>query len=375
MMPDLNAKPTPGLPRLLRNLSRRSRRQTKPGSRPGSIVVDPQAPTPVITAIRFNTAELTEERDLQAGQLAKLLSDHHVTWINVDGLGDAATIRTIGQTFGIHQLVLEDIVNVHQRSKVEEFEQHLFIVARMVNVEEQLQSEQIGIILGPNYVLTFQERVGDCLDAVRRRLRKSLGRIRTGGADYLAYAILDAIIDGYFPVLDHYSERLDLLEEVLVASKPNQVVSEIHRLRRELYLLRRAMWPHREMVNSLLRDMQPWFADETKTHLRDCYDHTIQILDTIDTSREIASDVREFHFTQISLRQNEIMKVLTIVASVFIPLGFVTGIYGMNFDSRASAFNMPETQWKYGYPFALAVMATMACGMLYAFWKRGWLSD
>lgn len=359
---------------IVQRMGLRSRRQTEPGSRPGSIVVDPQAPKPVLTVIQYSRSDFTETKNFPLARIPDLLSTDLVTWINVDGLGDAETIRTIGQHFNIHRLVLEDIVNVHQRAKVEEFDEHLFIVARMASVDQQLQTEQISLILGDSFVVTFQEHEGDCLDAVRNRLRNQTGRIRVAGADYLAYAILDAVIDGYFPVLDHYSEQLDQLEEGLTTRRAGPVVTSVHRLRSDFCILRRAVRPHREMVNSLIRDMESRFDSETLTHLRDCYDHTIQILDTVDTAREIAADVRDFHFTQISIRQNEIMKVLTVVASIFIPLGFITGLYGMNFDSEASPYNMPELHWVYGYPMALCMMAVLVSGMLFAFWKHGWLN-
>lgn len=363
------------LPRLLESLNLHHHRRAKPGARPGTLVVDPQAPAPVITAIQYTVKDFSETREIALSELDTTLAREGVTWINVDGLGDAPTIRAIGETFQIHQLVLEDIVNVHQRAKVEEFDDHLFIVARMACVDSELKTEQISLIVGPDYVVTFQEQIGDCLDPVRRRLRKATGRIRSAGADYLAYAILDAVIDGYFPVIDHYAEQLDALEDQLTSSRPKHVLAAIHRLRSEFYILRRAMWPHREMVNSLIRDMESRFESETVRHLRDCYDHTVQIMDTVDTSREIASDVRDFHYTQISIRQNEIMKVLTIVASIFIPLSFVTGLYGMNFDFEASPYNMPELHWAYGYPVALGVMTTMVVVMLFVFWRRGWLDN
>ena len=346
----------------------RSRRRTEPGTRPGAIVADPEAPPPRISVIQYDQNDHVVHEEIPAKDLSSLVDSGKVTWVNVDGLGDANVIRTIGQSFGIHNLVLEDIVNVHQRAKVEEFEDHLFVVARMVHLKDHLHTEQISLIIGPDYVITFQEHPGDCLDPLRRRIRKSVGRIRSAGADYLGYAILDAVIDGYFPILDRYSEQLDALELRLTTHQPKHVLSAIHRLRSEVFLLRRAIWPHREMVNSLLRDMQDRFDKETLHYLRDCYDHTVQIIDIVESSREIASDIRDYHFSQIGLRQNEIMKVLTVISSVFIPLAFVAGLYGMNFD------NMPELHWVYGYPFALAVMGTIGLGMLIFFWRRGWLT-
>lgn len=356
----------------LASLRGRSHRRTKPGARPGVVVADPESPKPIINVIQYDARTFSEENEVSVGDVAASADLEMVTWVNVNGLGDAATIESIGKHFGLHGLVLEDIVNVHQRAKVEEFDDHLFIVARMVSLDGHLRTEQISMILGADFVLTFQEHVGDCLDPVRRRLRKAAGRMRSVGADYLAYAILDAIVDGYFPVLDQFGEQLDRMEERLDTQKSRHVVARIHRLRSELYVLRKAIWPHREMFNALLRDVETRFEKETRVYLRDCYDHTIQIIDVVETSREIASDIRDFHFTQVSMKQNEIMKVLTIVSSVFIPLSFVAGLYGMNFDSEVSEFNMPELHWVYGYPMALGAMATIALGMLFFFWRLGW---
>lgn len=326
-----------------------------------------------MSVMQYSESDIEERSISSVEEIECSENADSVTWVNVCGLGDAATIEAIGARFGLHRLVQEDIVNVHQRAKVEEFDDHLFIVARMVSVEHHLKSEQISLILGKNFVITFQEYVGDCLDPVRKRLRKPAGRIRSAGADYLAYAILDAVIDGYFPVLDHYGEQLDKVEDGLVTQRSKHVVAKIHSLRSEFYVLRKAISPHREMFNSLLRDVETRFDKETRMYLRDCYDHTIQIIDVVETSREIASDIRDFHFTQVSMKQNEIMKVLTIVSSLFIPLSFVAGLYGMNFDTGASEYNMPELHWVYGYPMALSVMGAIASGMLFFFWRRGWL--
>lgn len=358
---------------ILENLRAGGQRRTEPGARPGVVVADPEAPKPLINVIRYDKDQITEANEVPFEDIEAVTDSETVTWVNINGLGDAATIESIGEKFGLHGLVQEDIVNVHQRAKVEEFDDHLFIVARMVSFEGSLKTEQISIILGSNFVLTFQERVGDCLNPVRKRIRKGNGRIRTVGADYLAYAILDAIVDGYFPVLDQYAEELDKIENRLATLRTSHVVARIHRLRSEFYMLRKAIAPHREMLNALLRDVETHFDKETQVYLRDCYDHMIQVIDIVDSSREIASDIRDFHFTQISMKQNEIMKVLTIVSSVFIPLGFVAGLYGMNFDSEVSVFNMPELHWPFGYPMALTVMASIACGMLFFFWRLGWL--
>ena len=362
------------VPKFFSSMHLRSRRHAKPGSHPGAIVVDPDAPTPQITVIQYNRQSYSKIDDLDPRELVQQLKPDTITWVNVDGLGSADIIRQIGNAFSIHSLALEDIVNVHQRAKVEQYDDHLFIVARMLTVDDgHLGTEQVSLVMGKNYVVTFQETPGDCLDGVRKRLQKSTGRVRSAGADYLAYAILDAIVDGYFPVLDEYSEQLDILEEQLTTHKAHHLVSAIHKVRSDYYMIRKAIWPHREMLNTLIRDMNTWFDKETHTYLRDCYDHIVQIVEIVETSREIASDIRDFHFTQISIRQNEIMKVLTVISSVFIPLSFVTGLYGMNFDVQASPYNMPELHWAYGYPAALCAMGTIALAMLIFFWKLGWL--
>lgn len=361
------------LPALTRMLHLRSRRRAKPGARPGTISVDPESPVPRISVMQYGADSCNELNDVTVDKVSDLLNKYSVTWVNVDGLGDENIIQALGDIFGIHGLALEDIVNVHQRAKVEDFEDQLFIVARMVSIERSLQAEQISLIVGRNFVVTFQERQGDCLDAVRSRIRKAVGRIRHLQADFLAYAILDAIVDGYFPVLDTYGQQLDELEERLSSQHARHTITKVHRLRSEFYMLRKSIWPHREMFNSLIRDFESRFSDDTRLHLRDCYDHTIQIIDITDACREIASDLRDFHFTQINIRQNEIMKVLTIVATIFMPLSFVAGVYGMNFDPNISPYNMPELKWGWGYPMALGIMASMAVGMLLFFWRRGWL--
>lgn len=345
----------------------RKKHRAAPGAQPGVVRPAPDALPPSIDIIQFNADEHIRHMDVPVAEVANLISSQLVTWVNVTGLGDAETITSLGHQFGLHGLVQEDIANVHQRAKVEEFDDHLFIVARMVSFEEHLATEQLSMILGRQFVLTFQERPGDCLGPVRSRLKKKQGRLRDAGADYLAYAILDAVIDGYFPVLDMYTQKLDDMEEHMVALKSKHVIARIHRLRSEFYMLRKAVWPHRELFNSLVRDTGNRFDKETLAYLRDCYDHTIQIIDSVDTCREIASDIRDYHFAQVGLRQNEIMKVLTIVSSLFIPLGFIAGLYGMNFEG------MPELKWSFGYPLVLTVMGSVASGMMFYFWKRGWL--
>jgi magnesium transporter len=352
----------------------RFQRRTLPGAAPGTVHVAADAQAPVIRVIAYNDQDVVEKQVQSAGELAAFLKKYPVTWIDVVGLGDADVIQQLGEAFDLHPLALEDVVNVHQRSKVEPYENHLFIVARTMElVDGQLESEQIGIFLGENYLLTFQERGGDCFEPARQRIRKNGGPIRHGGADYLAYALLDAVMDSYFPTADFYADRLDDLD-VQIADRHDPVaVTRIHDVRHDLLLLRRAIRPHRETINSLLRDDSPFIKPETCVYLRDCYDHTVQLIELLEVYREMCSDLREYYLSLASNRMNEVMKVLTIIATIFIPLGFIAGVYGMNFDTHRSPWNMPELGWAFGYPAALGLMTTVAVGMVFYFRRKGWI--
>ncbi|MEX2287646.1 MAG: magnesium/cobalt transporter CorA [Planctomycetaceae bacterium] len=348
-------------------------RRTAPGAQPGTVIIDPESPKPKIHVIAYGDDGVEENDAETVADLAKLLHRKPVTWVNVDGLGDAAVIQQLGELFGLHGLVLEDIVNVHQRSKLEEYDEYLYIVVREATFDTVLHTEQVSIILGDGFVLTVQEWPGDCFEPVRQRIRKRLGRIRNAGPDHLAYALIDSLIDSYFPVLEKYGEELERVEERLLAGVSATTIARIHRLRSELFILRKTIWPHRDTINELLRDTTNRISEETRVYLRDCYDHSIQIIDVTETCREMCSDLRDFQFAQVSVRQNEVMKVLTIVSTIFIPLSFIAGVYGMNFDPKVSPWNMPELRWWYGYPFALGVMAAMGIALLGFIWRRGWL--
>ena len=342
-------------------------RVTPPGAVPGTVLARPEEPQPVIGVMAFSNGDLVDKTVDSLDGLKALTQSYAVTWINVNGLGNADVIHELGEMFGLHRLALEDVVNVHQRPKVEDYDDHLFIVARMVDASEQLQTEQICFFVGKTFVLTFQEgKPGDCLDPVRERIRKSSGHIRHRGTDYLAYALLDSIIDHYFPVVESYGERLDALDDQLINTRGDASIAAIHTFRSELLVLRQAIRPHREAINELLRDSHELVTDETRIHLRDCYDHTIQLGEAIDTYRETCSDLRDFHLAAISNRTNDVMKTLTIIATIFIPLSFIAGLYGMNFD------HMPELHWRYGYSLALGLMASVAIGLLFWFRRKGW---
>jgi len=344
-----------------------------PGSPPGSLVSDPNAPSPVIRAIGYGPDGIREQQLTDLSLIGQFLAAYPVTWVNVDGLGDTAILRKLGEMFNLHMLALEDVNNPHQRAKVEQYPRNLFVVGRMVGLADRLETEQLSLFLGKNYVLTFQERAGDSFDPVRNRIRRGGGRVRSSGPDYLAYALLDALIDNYFPVLEQYGERLEGLEDEVITRPEAGLVAQIHQTKRDLLALRRAIWPLRETVNSLVREPTEFITDETRIYFRDCYDHTIQIIDLLENYRDIASGLMEVYLSSVSNRMNEIMKILTMFTALFIPLSLIAGIYGMNFNSAVSPLNMPELSWYLGYPYALGLMAVVAIGMLMYFRKKKWL--
>ena len=352
---------------------RRKRRRTVIGETPGTLKVDPHAPQPIISVIAYGPDEVAEKQIDGPNEISGLLGKHPVIWVNVDGLGNADTIRLIGEIFSLHRLALEDVVSVHQRAKVEPYGEQLFMVARMLSATEALDTEQLSMFLGKDFVLTFQETHGDYFDPVRERIRKKKGRIRGAGADYLAYALLDAIVDSYFPIVERYGETMVALEDVVFAQPDSSTAARLHQSKRDLILLRRAIWPLREALASLFRDEYPLVSADTRLYLRDCYDHAIQVMEMVDGQRETAADLMNLYLTCVSNRMNEVMKVLTVIATIFIPLTFVAGIYGMNFDPDKSPWNMPELRWAWGYPACLAVMVIVTVVMLVFFRRRGWL--
>jgi magnesium transporter len=340
------------------------------------IAVDPKSPPPVLQVMAYSGAEFVE-RTIAAHELERLkdyVGHYKVTWVNVDGLGDERVIRELGEMFGLHSLALEDVINVHQRAKVEPYDNYLFIVARMLHENDQLETEQLSMFLGKDVLLTFQHMPGDCLDPVRQRVRRSVGRMRASGPDYLAYCLLDAVVDHYFPILEHLGDQLDALEEQAMLRPTRHTIQEIHNIKQELLIMRRAIWPHREAINALARDENPLVQPETHVYLRDCYDHVIQIMDLVETYRERGSDLRDVYLSSLSNRMNEIMRVLTVIATIFIPLTFITSIYGMNFDTQYP-LNMPELRWPYGYVSLWGVMLVVTVWMVGFFWRKGWIGS
>jgi magnesium transporter len=350
------------------------RRFPRPGTSPGWLGEPGEdASASQIRVLRYGRGECEELETESVEQAFSMLDAEHVTWIDVVGLGDLKVLHTLEHDLGIHPLVLEDLVNVGQRPKFEAQEEYLFLILRLQHRVEALRAEQVGILVGPHWVVTVQQVEEDCFDVVRERIRSGAPRISVGGADYLAYALVDAIVDHFYPLLESYGERIEELEEELNRQATPETLQRIHQLKKDLMIMRRAAWPQREVVLAFERLESPLLRSETVIFLRDCYDHALQIIDLVDNYREHAADLKDLYMSTVSHRMNEIMKILTITATVFIPLTFVAGIYGMNFDPAASPFNMPELRWRWGYPGALLVMLAVAGGMLFFFRRKKWL--
>jgi magnesium transporter len=343
------------------------KRRTQPGAPPGTIVISPEARAPVLTLFAYDGERCIEAQPSTAAEIRPFLDKYPLTWVNVDGLGDARVIEDLGRLFRLDAVALEDVVNTHQRPKVDQYEGHLFIVMRMMRHEAALTEEQVSIFVGKNFVLTFQENLpGDSFGPVRQRLRSG-GPLPSKGADYLAYRLIDAIVESFFPLLEQYGELLEQLEEAVLTRADVDTLVQVHAIRHELLQLRRAIWPARDAISALLRDANPLIQAETRLFFRDVYDHTVQLIDLLETYRELGSDLRDLYLSSTSNRLAEIMKVLTIISTIFIPLTFIAGVYGMNFDF------MPELRWRWGYPVTLAAMLVIGVSLLFYFRRRGWL--
>ncbi len=346
-----------------------------PGAPPGTLTQDPHAVETKIDVIAYGPDQFLEQELDDLSIIANLLNDYPVVWINVDGLSAIDKIQEIAHMFQLHPLAVEDVVNCQQRPKVEIYGKSQFIVTRMISLNAHLQIEQLSMFLGKNYIISFQEIPGDCLNPLRDRLRKGYGHMRSQGTDQLAYGILDAVVDGYFPVLETYGERLEDLEDEILSNPSRHTINLMHDLKRNLLLIRRAVWPMRETINELIRDESPLITSDTRVYLRDTYDHVVRVMDFIETYRELCSDLMDVYLSSVSNRTNEVMKVLTIIATIFIPPTFIAGIYGMNFHTETSPWNMPELSWYFGYPFSLLLMFLVTVAMLTYLVKRGWLGQ
>jgi len=345
---------------------------TKIGLPPGTLVHigEKKAESMHISVIDYNEQSYKEKTVASAEELAPFKADSTVTWINVDGLHEISAIEHIGKLFGLNSLTMEDIVHTGQRPKVEDRDTYIYLVLKMIRFndkKDRINLEQVSLILGDNVVLTFQESVGDVFDAVRDRIKTGKGRIRTVKADYLLYSLVDSIVDHYFLVLEKIGERIEKLQEQVAADPTEQLLHEIHILKRELLYMRKSVWPLREVVNNLQKSESPLIEKKTEVFLKDIYDHIFQVIDTTETYREMISGMLDIYLSSISNRMNAVMKVLTIIATIFIPLTFLAGIYGMNFKY------MPELNWRWSYPTVWIVMIAIAIVMLQYFRRKKWL--
>ncbi|PIU78528.1 MAG: magnesium and cobalt transport protein CorA [Nitrospirae bacterium CG06_land_8_20_14_3_00_70_43] len=353
------------------------RRRSAPGVAPGTVSIDPQAHPSRLSVITYN-AEVAEEHAVaDVARVGPLRRADRIIWVAVEGLGDAHVLEELARLFRLHPLALEDVVNVHQRPKVEAYDDHLYCAMRMFGLERgELDVQQVSLFMGEGFVLTLEERACGCLDPVRRRLLQAgPGRLRRSGADYLAYTVLDAVVDRYFPVLHALAERLEELEDRVLDPARQELIPHIHHVRRELLLVRRSVWPLGEAISRLLREEAEadFISAALRPYLRDLHDHTIQLKEGFDLCISMVEGLMEAYRSAVTMRANEVMRVLTVFASFFLPLSFVASLYGMNFNPRTSPLNMPELDWYFGYPLVLVVMAAIGGGLLLYFQHKGWL--
>lgn len=350
------------------------RRYVAPGAPPGTFHVPADAVRPSLHAISFNAQELDEHQPDSADAAAALLRPDRVVWIDVQGLGDAALLAALGERFQLHPLAIADIANVGQRPKAEDYGDRLVCFVRMVTLTGplELRWEQVGVVIGPGFVLTFQEQPGDCLQPLRDALRRGRPALRHAGADLLGCLVIDAIVDACFPVLEQFGEALETIEEQIIGQPDERVLSQLYVARRELLTFRRSAWPLRDTISSLLRDRPDALSPGVQHYLRDTADHLMQIVDIIETYRELTASLVDVYLSRLSHQTNEVMRVLTVIATIFIPLTFVAGIYGMNFDT-AWPTNMPELRWRYGYVAFWAVCVATAGLLVWLFRRRGWI--
>jgi magnesium transporter len=343
-----------------------------PGAAPGTLLHTGPKKTEVvrIRVIDYTESHLREETAETIEECFPIAELPTVTWVNVDGLHEPNVLASIGSRFDIHRLVLEDVLSPHQRPKVEGYDDYAFVVLKMLSFDREsgtLSAEQLSLIVGDRYVFSFQERPGDVFEPVRQRLREAKGRIRSRGPDYLAYALVDAVVDNYFHVLEGMGDQIEELEELALADPDMGVRHRIYGLRREMLILRRSVWPLRESLGTIYRGEVPLMSEETQIFFRDVYDHAVHVIDTVETLREVLSGAMDLYLSGMSNRMNEVMKVLTIIATIFIPLSFFAGLYGMNFEY------MPELKYRWAYPALLAWMLVLAGGMLVYFRRKDWL--
>ena len=348
------------------------KRARKAGLPPGTLIFDGEHKVEKtrITIFDYDEVQFQEKEVQMVEDCFPSKDEPTVTWINIDGVHDVETVEKIGEHFGIHPLVQEDIVHTGQRPKMEDFDDYLYIVLKMLFFDDEkneISAEQISLIVGDRYVISFQERKGDVFEPIRERLRGRKGRIIKQGADYLAYALLDIIVDNYFSILEKTGDKMESLEEELITNPSPKTLAIMHRMKREMIFLRKSIWPLREVISGLERDESPIIKESTHVFLRDVYDHTIQVIDTVEALRDMIGGMLDIYLSSVSNRMNEVMKVLTIIATIFIPLTFIAGVYGMNFE------NMPELRVPWAYPVVWGVMGAVGLLMVLFFRRKRWL--
>lgn len=360
-------------------MARLVKKQAKPhGSAPGAVVFvgDRRQDHITINLIDYDATELQEKKLASIEESLPFKGTPTVSWINICGLHDEAVIKSVGEHFELHPLILEDIANTGVRPKFEEADNHIFLVVKMLYLgqeEGELESEQVSILAGENYVISFQERDGDVFEPVRERIRKTVPRQRFLGSDYLAYALVDAIVDNYFTVLEYIGDKIELLQDDLIEDPSPEYLETIHGLKRVLIDMRKRVWPLRELLGALERSESSLIHGTTRPYLRDLYEHVIQVIDTVETARDMVSSLLDIYLSSVSNRMNEVMKVLTIIATIFIPLGFLAGVFGMNFNPQASPFNMPELNFRFGYPMFWVLVLLIGGGLFLFFKRKRWL--
>jgi len=353
-------------------------RYSRPGTAPATLVApsDQEGQKPEILLIEYDAHAIQEKKVERIEETFSSLENGKVNWINISGLGDVEMLRQVGLNFRIHPLALEDMLNTGQRPKVEEYENQLFIVLQMAystNVDE-IAFEQVSMVLGKQFVITVQEEAGrDVFDPVRLRLHQGGGNARYMKADYLAYALVDAVVDHYFPVVESLGDSIEEFQETVLNDPTRERLRQLHDFRRAIAELRRAVWPQRDVLGRLTRDETGLIEGETKYFFRDCYDHAMIVLDLLETFRDATRNLMDLYLSSLSLRTNEVIRVLTVISSIFIPLTFIAGVYGMNFDRSTSGLNMPELGWHFGYLYAIGLMLAVAVGMILFFKRKKWL--
>ncbi len=341
---------------------------------PGLVLPEAGAPEPTLRVMSYGPDGFSEVYVDSPSAIAELRGRTPMCWVDVAGVGDASKIKDLARMFAWHELVLEDVVSHHQRPKVEDYDDHAYVVLHMPSHPDGLPLEQLSILFGRDYVVTVQGGIpGDCLEPVRDRIRNARGRIRSEGSDYLAYALIDAVLDHYFPLVEKQNDQLELLEDQLVSAKDDVTLGEMHTVRNDLHSIWRALAATREAIGLLARGETGPVTDSTRPYLQDCQDHCAQLLDAVSACRELSLSLMELHHAAMSNRMSEGMRILTLIATIFMPMSFIAGLYGMNFDRSASPLNMPELGWQMGYPFALGLMFATGVGFLLLFRRRGWI--